>query len=120
MQITINTDHNIEGGEALATHVSGIVAHALNYLRDHVTSVEVHLSESNKHGAQSEKYCVIEARLEHHQPLAATHHATSLHQSVEGATRKLMRLLDSALGRVHDQKTRSESFLVPDSSGPEA
>ncbi|WP_340123609.1 hypothetical protein [Methylobacter svalbardensis] len=43
MQIQINTDHNIEGHEALAAHVSGIIESALSQISDHITRVEVHL-----------------------------------------------------------------------------
>ena len=39
MQIQINTDHNIEGHEALAAQVSGVVENALSrFQRTHHTS----------------------------------------------------------------------------------
>jgi ribosome-associated translation inhibitor RaiA len=111
MQIQTNTDHNIEGREALATHVSGVVEHALSHLSNHITRVEVHLSDENAaKGGQDDKRCVMEARLEGHQPIAVTHHAASLHQSIDGAAHKLTRLIDSTLGRLHDQKTRRDDL----------
>jgi hypothetical protein len=41
MQIQINTDHNIEGREALAAHFSEVVERALSRMSDHITRVEV-------------------------------------------------------------------------------
>ncbi len=107
MQVQINTDHNIEGHEALAARVSGIVEHALSRISDHITRVEVHLSDENsdKNGP-NDKRCVMEARLEGRQPIAVTHQAATLDQAVEGAVHKLTRLIESTLGRLHDQASR--------------
>ena len=60
MQIQINTDHNIERHEALAAQVSDVVESALNLVSDHITRVEVHLSDENgdKHGP-SDKRCMM-------------------------------------------------------------
>ena len=77
MQIQINTDHNIEGHEALTAHVSDLVESALSQFSDHITRVEVHLSDENsdkKHG-NDDMRCMMEARLEGHQQVAVTHHA---------------------------------------------
>ena len=89
MQIQVNTDHNIHGHEALAADVTSIVTSALGRLSDHITRVEVHLSDENsnkKHG-KDEIRCVMEARLESHQPIAVTQHAATVHQAVDGAAR---------------------------------
>ena len=55
MQIKINTDRNIEGHEALVAQVSGVVESALSRISDHITRVEVHLSDenSNKKGGMT-------------------------------------------------------------------
>jgi ribosome-associated translation inhibitor RaiA len=107
MQIQINTDHNIEGHEALGAKVSGVVENALSRIRDHITRVEVHLSDENSDkGGQNEKRCVMEARLEGRQPVAVTHQAETLNQAVDGAADKLARMIESTLGRLHDQASR--------------
>ena len=107
MQIQINTDHNIEGHEALAAQVSGVVENALSRIRDHITRVEVHLSdEDSDKGGPNEKRCMMEARLEGRQPVAVTHQAETLNQAVDGAADKLARLIESTLGRLHDQAIR--------------
>ena len=62
MQIQINTDHNIEGHEALAAQVSSVVEGALSLVSDHITRVEVHLSDENStKGGQHDKRCLMEA-----------------------------------------------------------
>ena len=106
MQIQINTDHNIEGREALATQVSGAVESALSRVSDHITRVEVHLSDENSSkSGQNDKRCMMEARLEGRQPIAVTHQAATLDEAVDGAADKLARLIESTLGRLHDQRS---------------
>ncbi len=105
MQVQINTDHNIEGREALATHVNNVVEGALSRFNDQVTRVEVHLTDENSHkSGQNDKRCVMEARLQGHQPVAVTHHAATLHQAIDGASVKLTSLVDSTLGRLRDKR----------------
>ena len=117
MQIQINTDHNIEGHEALAAQVSGVVESALSRISDHITRVEVHLSDENSHkSGQNDKRCMMEARLEGRQPIAVTHHAATLDQAVDGAADKLTRLIESTLGRLRDQKSRRTDPPPPGST----
>jgi hypothetical protein len=49
MKIQVNTDRNIEGHEALAAQVSSVVEAALHRISEHITRVEVHLSDENGH-----------------------------------------------------------------------
>jgi ribosome-associated translation inhibitor RaiA len=106
MQIQINTDHNIEDHEALTARVSGVIENALIRFSDHITIVNVHLSDenSNKKDGYNDMRCMIEARLEGRQPIAVTHQATTLDEAVDGATDKLANLIESTLGRLHDQE----------------
>lgn len=103
MQIQTNTDNHIDGHEALAGHVETVVHDKLRHQREHVTRVEVHLSDGNsaKAGAD-DKRCVMEARLKNHQPVAVSHQAASLHQAIDGATTKLRAALEKLLDRLHD------------------
>ncbi|HWJ17789.1 MAG TPA: HPF/RaiA family ribosome-associated protein [Geobacterales bacterium] len=115
MQVQINTGHNIEGHEALSAHVSDVVKNALVRLSDHITRVEVHLSDENgDKSGPNDKRCVMEARLEGRQPVAVTHQAATLDQAVEGAAHKLTRLIESTLGRLHDQASRRTDPLPPE------
>ena len=107
MQIQIDTDHNIENHQALTDQVNGVVDSALSRFSDHITRVDVHLSDENsfKNG-QNDKRCVMDASLKGHQPIAVTHQAATLDQAIDGAADKLSRLIESTLGRLHDQQNR--------------
>ena len=110
MQIQINTDHTIEGREALSVHVRSVVENALGHLTSHVTRVEVHIADEN--GAKTvgnDKRCVMEARLEGRPPTAVTDHAATLHDAINGAADKLAHLLDHTLGRLqHERSHRTD------------
>jgi len=116
MQVQINTDHNIEGREALAAHVKGVVQHALSRSGEYVSRVEVPLGDENgRKRGKDDKRCMMEARLRGREPHAVTHHAASLHQAVDGAAHKLTRLVESTIERLHDQRSRATapSHLEP-------
>jgi ribosome-associated translation inhibitor RaiA len=121
MKIQLNTDIHIDGTEALAAQVSAAVEQALARFDEHITRVEVHLSDENggKSG-QHDKRCTLEARLEGRQPVAVTEHAATLEQAVHGAAQKLAHLLDSTLGRLHDHRDdHGKRASGPPSSGTE-
>jgi len=111
MKIQINTDVHIAGTEELAAEVSATVEQALDRFSEHITRVEVHLSDENggKSGHRDQR-CMLEARLEGRQPVAVTDHAATLEQAVNGAAHKLARLLDSTLGRLHDHRDRTSGL----------
>ena len=120
MQVQINTDRNIEGHEALAAQIRGIVESALSRISHHITRVEVHLSAESSHkSSQNDKRCMMEARLEGRQPIAVTHQAATLDQAVDGAADKLTRLIESTLGRLRDQKSRRTDPPPPGPKLPE-
>jgi len=107
MQVQVNTDHTIEGHEKLSAHIKGVVESALSRTRDHITRVEVHLTDENgARSGQDDKRCMMEARLEGHQPIAVTHQAATTGQAVDGAADKLSRLIESTLGRLRELKSR--------------
>ena len=71
MQIQINTGHNIEVDEARIAEISGIVESALSRFSDHITRLEVHLSDENsdKKAGHDAIRCMIEARIRAASPL---------------------------------------------------
>jgi ribosome-associated translation inhibitor RaiA len=105
MQIQINTDHNIEGREALSAHIRSVVERALSHESGHITRVEVHVADENgpKSGPKDMR-CKMEARLEHHQPFAVTFDAATVHQAIDGAADKLARLVEQTLGKQGDER----------------
>lgn len=106
MQIQFNTDGHVDGNEVLAKHADEVVRKALHRFGDHVTRVEIHVSDVNGHkdAGTHDKRCVIEARLAGLQPLAVTDVAGSVHQALDGATHKLKRALDTAVGKMQEQR----------------
>lgn len=122
MQIQINTDRNIECHAALATQVRGVVDSALSRFSDHITRVEVHLSDENsdKKIRNDDMRCVMEARLEGRQPIAATHQAATLDLAIDGAAGKLTRMIEGSLGRLHDQRKHRTDPPPPGTTLPEA
>lgn len=106
MHIQINTDRNIDSDEALSADVRGTVERVLSRFSDHITRVEVHLSDENsgKKGGDHDMRCLMEARLEGRQPVAASHQSATLGQAIDGAANKLARLIDGTLGRSRDQR----------------
>ena len=115
MQVQINTGHNIKGHDELSAHINGVVNNTLVRLSDHITRVEVHLSDENgDKSGPNDKRCAMEARLEGRQPVAVTHQAATLDQAVEGAAHKLARSIESTLGRLHDQANRRTDPPLPE------
>ncbi|TWC78339.1 sigma 54 modulation/S30EA-like ribosomal protein [Rhizobium sp. SJZ105] len=105
MKIQVNTDENIEGGEDLSARVSAEIHTHLDRFRDHITRVEVHLSdEDGDKSGGSDKRCLMEARIEGRQPEVASDRATTFEGAYSGAAKKLQRVLETTLGRLNHAK----------------
>lgn len=101
MEIQTNTDNTIERHEPLTTHVETVVKDALGRFSQQITRVVVHLSEGkDSKNPSGDHHCMMEARLQNHAPIVSNDHAASLHQAIHGASEKLKRALDSAVGRM--------------------
>ena len=101
MQIQINTDRNVQDSDTFSSHVESIVEEALSRFSEHITRIEVHLSDENSDKAGiDDKRCVMEARLKGRQPIAVTDQAINLDQAIRGATEKLTRMIENILGRL--------------------
>jgi hypothetical protein len=83
--------------------------------------MEVHLSDENsdKKDGYDNMRCMIEARLEGRQPIAVTHQATTLDEAVDGAADKLTNLIETTLGRLHDQELRRTDPPLPEGNSKE-
>ncbi len=104
MIIQINTDNHIKASEELAEQAKATVESTLGHLTEHITRVEVHLSDENSDkGGSDDKRCMMEARLEGQQPIAVTDEAETIDQAIGGAADKLKRMLDHTLGRLEDR-----------------
>lgn len=100
MKVQLNHDNHINGDEALAQHVDQVVQDTLGRFRNQVTRVEVYLSDTNagKHG-DNDKHCLMEARPDGLAPMTAAHDAETVREAINGAVKKLQRVLDSRLGK---------------------
>ena len=112
MQIQVNTGHNIEGREALAAQISGAVESALSRFSDHITRVEIHLSDENsdKRVGHDAMRCMMEARLKGRRPIAVTHHAATINEVIDGAADKLTSLIEHTLGRQRHQRVTGQTL----------
>jgi len=107
MHIQVNTDDNVAGREALARRIEAEIIHKLSNFSEHITRVEVHLSdEDGSKSGRDDKRCLMEARLAGRQPVAVSNLAASLDDAFSGAAEKLKRALEKALGRLRDHKGR--------------
>lgn len=105
MHIQINTDDNVVGGDTLVARVKADVAAALERFGDHITRVEVHLSDENaKKPGTADKRCLIEARPSGRQPVAVSDQAATIEDAVAGAAGKMQRSLESTFGKHGDHK----------------
>lgn len=102
MLIQVNTDSNIEGNTELVHQIESAVRDGLERFSEHVTRVEIHLSDENSENKSgiNDKRCLLEARLAGLQPISVSDQAATPEQAVDGAIEKLKRSLDSTLGRL--------------------
>jgi ribosome-associated translation inhibitor RaiA len=120
MQIQINTDRNVQGYESAAATVRATVENALKRFSSHITRVDVHLGDENasKRGGD-DKRCMMEARLEGHQPVAVTHHAPTVVQAIDGAAEKMVHRIDHMLGRLHNHRGNGVTPIAAELAGSE-
>ena len=105
MQIQVNTDQNIAGLEAMAAGVEAMVTATLAHFSEHLTRVEVHISDENADkSGRRDKRCMMEARPTHQQPVAVTQVAATVDEACAGAAKKLRSLLETHFGKLHDVK----------------
>lgn len=102
MTIQINTDKNIRGTETLIAQYEAQVASQLSKFSDHITRIEVHLSDENGHKAgHYTKRCLLEARLERRLPIAVSNQADTLDHAVDGALEKLTASLATIVSKLN-------------------
>lgn len=101
MLVQFNTDSHIKGTDELARRVEADIRDTLGHLTEHLTRVEVHLSDVNSgaKGGGTDMRCLLEARPAAQQPVAVSHQAATVADAVAGAIAKLKRALESQFGR---------------------
>ena len=112
MNIQVNTDHNIESSEDLHNYVKNNLSESFERFNGAITRIEVHLSDENAGKvASNDKRCLLEARVANHQPIVVSHHADTIHQAIENASDKLLRALDTMVGKMSDRTSARD--LLP-------
>ena len=112
MNIQVNTDHNIQGSAELNNYIESSLADHFERFQGAITRIEVHLSDENAGKvASNDKRCLLEARVSNHSPLVVSHHADTIHQAIEGASDKLLRSLNTMVGKLTDH-TSPKDLLV--------
>ncbi len=107
MQIQLNTDNHVQGQDSLTEWAERELKNKLARFRDHITRIEVHLSDaSGGRVGEHDKRCKLEARLAGQQPVAVSHDAAKVADALNGAAEKLLRVLDTTLGRQRDARGR--------------
>lgn len=107
MQVQVNTDDHIHGGESLAQWVQDEAASRLTRFRDQITRLEVFLTDvdAGKSGT-NDKRCRLEARVANRQPVTVTAEGDKMPTAFIDAVDKLARALETDLGRVKDRNGR--------------
>jgi ribosome-associated translation inhibitor RaiA len=114
MLVQFNTDKNIEGTEALALESEATIRQALTRVSAHVTRIEVHVSDENsgQKSGTTDMRCLLEARLSGREPIAVSHSAPTVAQSVDGAADKLKRAIQGVVGRA-ESSARKQRASAP-------
>ncbi len=103
MTIQINTDNNLTVHQTFESELDDLLTEELNHFSEHITRLEVHLSDENgsKNGLE-DKRCMIEARLEGKQPIAVSNVGDTYDNAVDGAIKKLKSSLETITGRLRN------------------
>lgn len=104
MNIQLNTDKHISGNEGLERFVSEKIKGTLKHLGNHITRIEVHLSDENADkGGPDDIQCKIEARMENRQPVMVSSRSDSKEVAISEATDKLKAMLSSMVSKMQER-----------------
>lgn len=116
MQVQVNTSNGVENKETLERWAAEFLNDALSRFRNEITRVEVQMSDENSAAkGAADLRCMLEARLNGHEPLAVSHHAETQDLAFRGATQKLLRMLEHTLGKLdrHEHRVRDTIRRAP-------
>lgn len=102
MEIQVNTGSQTPGSAGHNEYVDHLIRDSLHRFANRITRVEVHLTDENsatKSGGD-DKRCQIEVRMAGLQPISVTDHADSHELAIDGAAGKMLRLIESTLGKL--------------------
>ncbi|WP_298234755.1 HPF/RaiA family ribosome-associated protein [uncultured Azohydromonas sp.] len=112
MQVQVNHDDHIPGREDMERQIAQMLEAELDRYADQITRVEVHLSDNNADKlGDDDKRCLIEARVAGHGQLTASHQTGDMRAAIDGAIEKLLRVLDSSVGKVQDKTKNARETI---------
>ena len=115
MQIQVNTSNGIQNKETLERWADQFLNESLARFSLDITRIEVQLSDENSvHKGGADKRCMMEARLNGHEPVAVSHHAPTQDEAFRGATQRLLHLLDHTFGKLDGQRHRDRETIRKD------
>lgn len=104
MTIQFNTDKNISGTAELEQEMTAKVEHALGRFDEHVSRIEIHLSDQNAHKTGGDDIqCTMEVRIEGAQPIAVTATDGEKGKAVDAAIKKVRAALDTRIGKMKER-----------------
>ena len=105
MQIQVNTGSQTKGSADRSDDVEALIEERLSRFADRITRAEVHLNDENSASKEgrNDKRCQIEVRIAGMQPISVTDHADSNDEALHGAADKMMRLLETTVGKLESR-----------------
>lgn len=101
MTIQFNSDKTIQWDQRHDEHFSSVVKESLDRFSDHVSRIEVHLSDENgSKPGMNDIRCLIELRIEGKTPIAVSNQDDTIEKAVFGALEKSKAALKNAIGRM--------------------
>ncbi|WP_370680155.1 HPF/RaiA family ribosome-associated protein [Comamonas sp. GB3 AK4-5] len=118
MQVQVHADDSIQGGESLAQWVQEEIHNRLARLKEYVQRVEVYLTEVDalKSNGGPGKKCVLETRANGRPPIAVNAEAEKVQEALTAALEKLLRAVETDLGKLKDKHGRESVRGVEDSA----
>lgn len=112
MQVLVNTGNGVQNKESLERWATEFLGDALARFRQELTRVELQLTDENRaKGGAVDKRCMLEARLNGHDPVAVTHFAETHDEAIRGASQKLIHALDHAIGKLDRHQHRDRETI---------
>jgi ribosome-associated translation inhibitor RaiA len=122
MQILLHSDPNTDGSHLMAAHLDAVVKDALGRFGERITRVEAHLSNviSDAKPGVADIHCTLMAKLLRLEPVVVKDQAGNAHQAIDGALRKLIRAVATAIEKhdPHHQRSAAGSSSGDDDGEP--
>lgn len=105
MTVQVNTDNHIKGSQNMEAYFTEKIEIGLKHFSDHITRVEVHLSDQNgEKGGMADIQCRIEARLEGQHPILAESKEENHEKALSKAIGKIQAALRTKIGKMQSNR----------------